>query len=248
MKTSGEKIVSKEERIRQQNDVNDWLKKNIVKGSKAAIFLTLKFHRKSSKDKKWGKYSVNEKQAQKAVRNLLNKVDRAVFNKRQIEQGFRLERVIFRHTGADSDNIHYHGIVIVDEDKATILCALFNQIWKSNTDRWIDSKRSCIQLVKSIPDVAHYCAHEVFTLTAEHSWDLALTHIGEGKRMRFSKHKRLAAEASQERMSKTQELKALRLAKQKQQNTISWIQTTIKNIVKDINQSKPRGQKIKVGF
>jgi hypothetical protein len=80
-----------------QQSVNAWLRRNTADNENAAIFFTLKFHRKY--DGAYGKRAIDEAYAAKLVSKWLNRLDRLNATKREVERGRRFERVVFKQKG-----------------------------------------------------------------------------------------------------------------------------------------------------
>ena len=201
-----------------QKAVNAWLRRNTVNGDKDAIFFTLKFHRKCLDD--FGKTGINEAYAIKLVSKWLNRLDRTKGSKRAIRAGHRIERVVFKHKGFSGENIHFHGVLLIEGDVCAALANCKN-FWKQERGNgWIDYQRSVFEVARNNYAVSHYSAHEVYKLGVEDSWVVEQTHMN-------NNGVRIAKDEAIRRTERTQELRKLRLEKEAREKAQSHIEATI---------------------
>ena len=201
-----------------QQAVNAWLRRNTVDGDKDAIFFTLKFHRKCLDD--FGKTGINEAYAIKLVSKWLNRLDRTKGSKRAIRAGHRIERVVFKHKGFNGENIHFHGVLLIEGDVRAVLADCKN-FWKQERGNgWVDYQRSVFEVAQSNYAVSHYSAHEVYKLGVEDSWVVEQTHMN-------NNGVRIAKDEAARRTERTQELRKLRLEKEAREKAQSHIEATI---------------------
>ena len=196
--------LSPRENAEHQQAVNSWLRLNTVDGGKDAIFFTLKFHRKCLDD--FGKTGINEAYAIKLVNKWLNRLDRTKGSKRAIRAGHRIERVVFKHKGFSGENIHFHGVLLIEGDVRKTLADCKN-FWKQERGNgWVDFQRSLFEVAQSKYAVSYYSAHEVYKLGVEDSWVVEQTHMN-------NNGVRYAKDEAARRTEITQELRKLRLEK-----------------------------------
>ena len=170
-KTRGTRQVMK----REQEEINAWLKHNISSDT-PAIFFTLKFHRKVFVEGA-GRQSITEKKAFNILNRWLNRLDRTQGSKRKLKRGQRIERAVFKHGGYTGENIHFHGVILANNNakKLLINCQRF---WRELVgEGWVDASHSRIEIAKNTEATAHYSAHEIWKLGAEDSWCLWQTHM-----------------------------------------------------------------------
>lgn len=188
-----------------QQALNSWLRRNTADKTKTAIFFTLKFHRKN--DDGYGKTSINEIYAQKLVSKWLNRLDRERATKRAVARGSRIERVVFKHKGFSGENLHWHGVLLVDGD-VDVLLSKCKRYWQEERGNgWVDAKRSQFEIARNNYTVSAYAAHEVYKLGVEDSWSLEHTHMS-------NDGLRIAKQDAEQHRQRTLELRAMRLKRE----------------------------------
>ena len=185
-----------------QQSVNAWLRRNTADNENAAIFFTLKFHRKNNDG--FGKAGISETYASKLVSKWLNRLDRELATKREVARGCRIERVVFKHKGFSGENLHWHGVLLTAED-ADVLLSKCERYWQEERGSgWVDAKRSQFEIARHNYSVSAYAAHEVYKLGVEDSWSLEHTHMpNDGLR--------IAKQEAEQRRQRTLELREMRL-------------------------------------
>jgi|GEM_PF-6534919 hypothetical protein len=185
-----------------QQSVNAWLRRNTADNENAAIFFTLKFHRKY--DGAYGKRAIDEAYAAKLVSKWLNRLDRLNATKREVERGSRFERVVFKQKGFSGENLHYHGVLLTDGDADQLLKHCQRYWMEERGNGWVDAQRSHIDIARHTYTASAYAAHEVYKLGVEDSWSLEHTHMpNDGLR--------IAKQEAEQRRQRTLELREMRL-------------------------------------
>lgn len=127
------------------------------------VFGTLKFQ---------PDHPISGTHAHRLLRCFWNKLDRVIYGK-AAEQGCRVNRWCFTHTGSHSDNYHLH-FVAFSEFNTDEFCCLANTVWTKLKHQTANIDQNWIMPVMYPDRVAAYLTREVWKLGAA-SWDVGLS-------------------------------------------------------------------------
>ena len=117
-----------------------------------------------------GRMALPLKSAESHLNRFLNEIDRYYLYSRRIRAGKRLPRLVFKHGGVSGENVHFHGVIIIEGNllEAVDLC---QTIWDRLTHAsHLDRATSQFVVAQSVKSTSFYSAGEVIKLGYEDSW------------------------------------------------------------------------------